>query len=162
MPRGLPARLLLAPLPDSADCPAASVISAASAVPSTKPDASLALAKLGGGLTHPPKKWVLGKQEAALRAPSYQGPSPGGDEGRQGQLRDPASPKLESKELERQIRRGVSFEDSLLCCNFCAGPMQGKAIGNYKLSLPASVVVPGKKEASISSNKGNVLELFLP
>lgn len=46
--------------------------------------------------------------------------------------------------------------------DFCAGPMQGKAIGNYKLSLLASVVVSGKKEATVSSNKGNVLELFLP
>lgn len=37
--------------------------------------------------------------------------------------------------------------------------MQGKAIGNGKLSLLASIIVPVKKVATIPSNKGNVLEI---
>lgn len=73
---------------------------------------------------------------------------------------NPASPKLESKELERQVQRGVSFEGSLLCCNFCVGPLQGKAIGDYGLSLLPSITAPVQK-ATISSNKRNVQELFL-
>lgn len=42
------------------------------------------------------------------------------------------------------------------------GPVQVNMIEHYRLPLLASITVPVKKVATISSNKGNVLELFLP
>lgn len=107
----LPPHLLLAPLPDSADCPVASVISrgVGGELGDHPPSAQFPWYEQTWvqGPTCAPRKWAL-RVAAGLRPLFLLWAFPGGQLGKPRPAQesgDPASPKVELKGLERNLKR---------------------------------------------------------